>query len=606
MIHPDDVRNLIWTNDYDLDDLVQKLQALPLPLGQLATMFLAAGHVPLARKLRDLGVQPERVVFQRGRARGTADVLGLWAREDHYRARTRLGAFGQVVMPSKVLDYLIDEDPAWPLHIDGIHAHQTPLIGVLRQQVDNNPDFARDQMRCLELLEHMGADPDAYSLYHSPISAAAQSRPMDISMRQYHGMDKPDREAVLLEHRSKMVDRVLQMGADITLNPHLALARLLTWHVHCHTADDLQRTPFPPEFRMLFDKGLPFDCPTNGPQHNNLFSIAVTVGAAGTVKALLDAGKNPAWRDERTGATLLTVAAEAGTGLAAQALSIIPHESLAGLVNLADAKGNTPLHRAVAAMNQEVVAYLLEAGANPNLPNAKGQLPLEAVKRTGMKAQRNLAGVASQLEAAGGMLVGENTDPTKMLWHACKALSPEMAGKWIGRGADVNTSDAQGKTALHLAVEGLTAVFSTANNKTSIASQARLLEVLLDAGASVDARDREGNTALHLAVKRFQPNSAKRLLQAGAPTDAINLAGQSPAHMYAFSGYGGEAEVKMAVGVVSALGEVGIDWMRPDPVSGRLPFETLRDMPEIASMIDQFQLERATVRPGQATRLNRL
>lgn len=606
MIHPEPLRELIWKNDYDLDEMVQQLRSLDIPMGQLATMFLAAGHVPLTRKFRTLGVQPEPVSFRRGKVSRQVDVLGLWGREDHYRARTRLGASGQVVMPSKVLEYLLHEDEAWPRMVDGIHNHQTPLIGVLRQQVDNSPEFAHDQMRCLDLLEAMGADPDVLTAYHSAVSAAAQSRPMDISRHAYYAMEKPDREQLWLDHRSAMVDRVLRMGADITHGAHLALARSLSWHASIHSPDDLRITPFPPEFGMLFEKGLPFDCPTDVYRHNNLFAIAVAVGGTGTVKALLDAGKNPAWRDPSTGDTLLTVAAAVNTTMAAEALSVIPHSAFTGLVDQPDAKGNRPLHRAVGAMNSEVVAYLLEAGANPNLPNAKGKLPLEAAKSTGMKAQRKLGVIARQLEAAGGALTGETTDPTTMLWHACKALSAEMAQKWISRGACVNAFDSKGKPALHLAIEGLTAVFTPANYKASVIAQEKLLTVLLSCGAPVNGVDSEGNTALHLAVKRFQPNSTRQLLGAGADTSITNASGQTPAHMYTFSGYGGEVEVRMAVEVLKALGKAGVDWLPVDPVSGRRAFDTLRDMPKIGAMIDHFQLERTTFHSAASARMNRL
>lgn len=50
-------------------------------------------------------------------------------------------------------------------------------------------------------------------------------------------------------------------------------------------------------------------------------------------------------------------------------------------VNIANEKGNTALHYAVAAGNAEMVRFLLEHGADVNAPNAKGWTPLQIAEK---------------------------------------------------------------------------------------------------------------------------------------------------------------------------------------------------------------------------------
>ena len=593
MIHQD-LQPLVWRNDYVIDDMIAAMQRVGIQLGQQATVFLAMGHVPLARRLRQMGIQPGPCAQATiSMARGM-DVLAIMTHPVNYRQRVQHGVGGQVVMPSQVLEYLIHEDTTWPIEVNAVHGDRTPFMTMLHCFADGKPEFEVDTLRCLDLLVRLGADPLLTTHHRTSVAAAATAYQMGMPYDHYRELSRGEQQARKLAHRSRMVDKVLALGADIEEEPHMALARALVGHVTMNPAGYTEQHPFPPEFEMLFSKGLPFSCPTVCHRKNNLFAIAVEHGAVGTVKALLEAGADPAWADHSKGDTLFSVAGEAGSQAATKALRAIPPTQLLPVAHMTDAKGNTPLHRAVAAMMPGVVEHLLATGVDPNIPNNKGQLPYEVVRRTGAKAQRNLAQIAQMLEAAGGKLSSEDADPTGLLRHACKALSADMTQQWLDRGGEVNGRDGDGRTPLYLAIEGLTTVFAEGKRKKSVAAQSQLVQVLLAAGADPNLPDRHGNTPLHIAIKRFQEDSARLLLEGGADIDARNEAGQAPAHLYAFSGYGGEAEVKMAAGTVRVLGERGIDWMEPDPVSGALPFASLRDMPELQSMIEQFQLLRAT------------
>jgi ankyrin repeat protein len=82
----------------------------------------------------------------------------------------------------------------------------------------------------------------------------------------------------------------------------------------------------------------------------------------------------------------------------------------------------------------------------------------------------------------------------------------------FGLNQDVNSVNAQGQTALHIAAT---------KDLTDIAA------VLLARGATVDLADRQGNTALHLAVKNGSATILPILAQYGASLFSVDLQGKS-------------------------------------------------------------------------------
>ncbi|KAL3137402.1 hypothetical protein ABBQ32_006924 [Trebouxia sp. C0010 RCD-2024] len=99
------------------------------------------------------------------------------------------------------------------------------------------------------------------------------------------------------------------------------------------------------------------------------------------------------------------------------------------------------------------------------------------------------------------------------LHEAAKAGDIEAARKLLNEGADVNTADARGITALGLAV---------GYNKVA------LVKVLLEGGADVSKTDTKGSTVLHYAAGYGRKEAAELLLDAGADMKAKNDAGQLP------------------------------------------------------------------------------
>lgn len=87
----------------------------------------------------------------------------------------------------------------------------------------------------------------------------------------------------------------------------------------------------------------------------------------------------------------------------------------------------------------------------------------------------------------------------------------------IGEGANVNATDANGRTALMGAM---------------YRGHPETISELLSAGAAVDAADADGRTALMYAATRGSPETVLSLISAGAAVNATSVYGET-ALMYA-------------------------------------------------------------------------
>jgi ankyrin repeat protein len=147
--------------------------------------------------------------------------------------------------------------------------------------------------------------------------------------------------------------------------------------------------------------------------------------------------------------------------------------------------GATALHRAARGGDVESMLLLLQGGADPELPQVQGITPLQL--------------------AAG---VGHGGADTRGRFYS-EAQAIDTLNALIEGGANVNTQDQQGRTALHGAVrKGWTEV----------------IQLLVDHGADIDLGDNNGLTPLDYALGRtgfgpaadVQPAAAELLQGMGA------------------------------------------------------------------------------------------
>jgi uncharacterized protein len=238
--------------------------------------------------------------------------------------------------------------------------------------------------------------------------------------------------------------------------------------------------------------------------------IASTMGQAAIVEALLDKGADPQQRDNNSFTALHSAVRDSDYGedreTRARAVAtvkvLLAHHAdpnarlhqekptVRGLTEI-EFEGATPIALAAEVNNLDAIKLLVSAGADPNIPTAKGTTPLILASGAATDVQR-----ARSIEE--------------------RSMSVETARYLVDHGADVNAAGQFGWTALHSAsYQGIT----------------DLIEFLVSKGAKIDAKDGLGQTPLSISLsvltkeagakrlqipRRYRPEVASLLLKLGA------------------------------------------------------------------------------------------
>lgn len=169
----------------------------------------------------------------------------------------------------------------------------------------------------------------------------------------------------------------------------------------------------------------------------------------------------------------------------------------------------SPLMLAVLRRNTDIAQFLIESGAQPNLPNSFGTTPLLWAV---IGNDRHMA----KMLCANGADVNLETELGKSaLIFASGFGFTALAQTLIEKGANIDAADALGNTAVTYAVS---------------LSRDSVLKLLIDAGANLNTRDSRGGTPLLLAVERNNTDLVTVLLRSGANPDIHAQDGWSPLH----------------------------------------------------------------------------
>jgi ankyrin repeat protein len=184
----------------------------------------------------------------------------------------------------------------------------------------------------------------------------------------------------------------------------------------------------------------------------------------------------------------------------------------------------TPLHFAVNSMNVQVIAALLERGADPNIrDDGDRAMPLHFV------AERGHLGVVRMLIEHGADPIGmDDYHELEVIgWATVFGKSEEVTDYLLSHGARHNIFSA-------VATGATDAIREIAKSRTEI-------------DRSMD-RTNHHRRPLHLAVVKKQPGALSVLLELGADVEMEDAAGLTPLDQAALSGEGEMAEQLIAHG----------------------------------------------------------
>ncbi|XP_061682607.1 ankyrin repeat and protein kinase domain-containing protein 1-like isoform X2 [Syngnathoides biaculeatus] len=245
--------------------------------------------------------------------------------------------------------------------------------------------------------------------------------------------------------------------------------------------------------------------------------------------------------------------------------------TLGAEVNCVMAQGYTPLIVAVLNRHHDIMALLLEHGANPVQGDEDHWTPIHFAAQNGDdRAVRLLldnGAVADPREKLGWMplhlacqnghepvvrllltrlsitVIGEGEEVQKRTpLHLAAAYGHTSITKLLlSQGADLNATDGSLSTPLHLSAE---------------AGHNRIVRQLVKSGAVVDGADKRGHTPLHLAALNGHNGICRQLLSNGADPDTRTHQGWTAMHLAAIKRHETTMEELKVLGAsVNAPGE---------------------------------------------------
>lgn len=234
---------------------------------------------------------------------------------------------------------------------------------------------------------------------------------------------------------------------------------------------------------------------------------ASTWGHTSTLYLLVSAGANINARATNGDTALLLAVAQGHAETVEAALT------LGADVNAKNNVGNTPLIEAVASGRTDVVRAIMARKPDIKAKNVAGYSAIDLARRNRRRDLLRLLrrGTSTPLSASIGSL--SSFGNFAAVHQAALAGDAERISALVANGADVNATDANGRTALMIAASA---------GKTSV------VDVLLTRGANPNVTDsKDGRTALIIATEGGHGDVARALLSKGADPNLKDKAGET-------------------------------------------------------------------------------
>jgi len=199
-----------------------------------------------------------------------------------------------------------------------------------------------------------------------------------------------------------------------------------------------------------------------------------------------------------------------------------------------------PLHFATKNKKEEVAKLLIRYGADVNAQDENGKPPIfHAVQNADLKISKLLLTNKANIKDNPELL---NIDVLKGF--------REIDEVRLEHGADVNTTDECGRTALHFTTAGKDRNFYGVHltRDPDINVKGEIARLLLSRGANVNAQTENGATALHDVSGKEYWNVFVALLQYNADVNSKSKTDVTPLHLASCNGHTGIVKVLLKFG----------------------------------------------------------
>uniref|UniRef100_A0ABD2X767 PRANC domain-containing protein n=1 Tax=Trichogramma kaykai TaxID=54128 RepID=A0ABD2X767_9HYME len=449
----------------------------------------------------------------------------------NYRGQTPLhimsSSCDDVDLAKMLLEISRDKYP--PMPIDALDNNgDTPLMLALRS----------GNMKIVESLLRSGANPNlavaaGFTALHYICSRNVDDDTAEVflkineDMRQKVKVDAVNErgrtalcDAVLLGTKNK-VEALLRRGA----NPNLAIpeGRLTPLHIIALRAED----DFMDEFFEMCDRyRLRPEVDALDQWNQAPLLLALHYGHRRSVESLLRHGANPSIANCRGSQALHVIGhRRVDDDLAETFLRMIDGTRWTLEVDARDEWGWTPLLHALRYGTMRTVELLLRRGADPNAANKNGSRALHIICRGQGDDDLSEAffRIIDDIQRTVEIDARGKDGVTPLHDALCHGL-PRTAENLLRRGADPNTPDDSGSTALHYISKRVT-------DDDELAK--KFFETCDDIQRTVrlNALDDWGRTPLHWALDYGSRKVVKLLLERGADPTSIDTEGSTPLHV---------------------------------------------------------------------------